>query len=176
MSNLSGEKIYLRILSSEDVSAAYVSWMNDYDIVKYTESRFSPQNRESIKQFVTNANNANNTLFGIFSNDNKTHIGNIKLGPINWIHRYADIGIIIGNKEYWGKGVATEAINLVVEYAFNQLNLHKLISGAYQYNTGSVKAFKKNGFLEYYIEKEKYFFEGNYIDCIHMEKINDKRY
>lgn len=175
MSILYGDKIYLKILSVEDVSDAYVSWMNDYEIVKYTESRFYPQTKEAVKQFVIRMGNENNTLFGIFTKNNKAHIGNIKLGSINWIHRYADIGIIIGDKEYWGQGIATEAIGLVVEYAFKQLNLHKLIAAAYQYNTGTVKAFKKNGFVEEYIEKEKYFFEGNYIDCIFMGKINDRR-
>ncbi len=175
MSILCADKIYLKVLSEEDVGDAYVSWMNDYEIVKYTESRFFQHTMESIKQFVINSTNTNNILFGIFINDKKTHIGNIKLGSINWIHRYADVGIIIGDKNYWGQGIATSAIKIVTDYAFNHLNLHKLVAGAYQYNLGSINAFKKNGFESVYIDKERYFFEGKYIDGVHMEKINDRR-
>lgn len=175
MSNLIGKKIYLKNLFVQNITEDYISWMNDYEIVKYTESRFSPHNRESIEQFVNNANNANNILFGIFTIDSGTHIGNIKLGAINWIHRYADIGLIIGNKNYWGKGIATEAISLVSDYAFTQLNLHKLTAGAYEFNEGSIKAFIKNGFSDVFVEKEKYFFEGKYINCVHLEKFNDRR-
>ncbi len=175
MGILYGQNIYLRLLSTDDISDAYVSWMNDYEVVKYTESRFCPQSKETIRQFVINVSDANNFLFGIFSKQSDIHIGNIKLGSINWIHRYGDIGIIIGDKQYWGQGIATETIALIVDYAFNQLNLHKLIAGAYEYNVGSIKAFKKNGFNEEFVEKEKYFFEGKYINCIHLGRFNDRR-
>lgn len=175
MSILDGKSIYLKLLTIDDITDNYVSWMNDYEIVKYTESRFNPQSKETIKQFIICANNSNNYLYGIFTKNNNTHIGNIKLGNINWIHRYGDIGIIIGEKSCWGKGVATEAISLITKFAFNHLNLHKLVAGAYEYNIGSIKAFLKNEFIEVYNEREKYYFEGKYISCIHLEKINDRR-
>ena len=57
------------------------------------------------------------------------HIGNIKLGDINWIHRFSELGIMIGDKRYWGKGYGEEACKLVLAYAFDRLNLNKVILG-----------------------------------------------
>jgi RimJ/RimL family protein N-acetyltransferase len=101
----------------------------------------------------------------IAKNDNK-HIGNIKLGPINRHHKYADVGIIIGDKTFWGKGYATEAIKLVVAYAFEVLKLHKLTAGAYMNNAGSVKIFKKAGFSIEGLRKRQYLYKGRYVDAV----------
>ena len=69
-------------------------------------------------------------------------------------------------KEYWGKGFATEAIALVVEYAFRRLNLHKLTAGCYSNNIASVKAFKHAGFIEEGLLRRQYYCDGEYVDAI----------
>ena len=89
---------------------------------------------------------SSNILFGIFSKRNDKHIGNIKLGSINSFHSRADLGLIIGDKSFWGKGIAFESICLVRDYAFTQLVLQKLYAGCYESNVGSKKAFLKAGF------------------------------
>ncbi|MFZ7133082.1 MAG: GNAT family N-acetyltransferase [Eubacteriales bacterium] len=167
---LIGNKINLRKLTIVDATEEYLSWLNNYEVVKYTESRFFPQSIKEIERYIENCNNFNNVTFAIIDNEQKTHIGNIKLGDINWIHRYADIGLIVGNSTFWGRGIATEAIGLVADYGFKQLNLRKIVAGVYSKNIASQKAFEKNGFSISYKEKEKYFFEGEYIDGIVLEK------
>lgn len=169
---LKGEQIYLRILEEFDVNDHYVKWLNDYEVTKFTESRFKPHTIESLKSEIGSMINNNNITFAIVEKEKNKHIGNIKLGNINWIHRYAEIGLIIGEKDYWGKGIAREAIGLVVDYAFKGINLRKLNAGIYINNVGSIKAFQKCGFKQAFIEKEKYFFEGKYIDSITLEIFN----
>ena len=140
-------KIFLRNLRPEDVSQAYVDWMNDPEIVQFTESRFSSHSMESIREFAQACHGDPDViLFGIFDNATELHIGNIKLGPINRRHLLGDIGIIIGRREFWGKGIATEAISLLRDYAFSEMGLHKLAAGCYSTNLGSAKAFEKAGF------------------------------
>ena len=167
---LTGEKIYLRKLTIEDATEKYLSWLNDYEVVKYTESRFSPYTLKEIERYIDGCSNNNNATFAIVDCENKVHIGNIKLGNINWIHRYADIGLIIGESAYWGQGIATEAIGLIASYGFKQLNLRRILAGVYSTNIASKKAFEKNGFSVSHIEKKKYFFEGEYIDGIVLER------
>jgi RimJ/RimL family protein N-acetyltransferase len=101
------------------------------------------------------------------------HVGNIKLGNINWTHSYGDIGLIIGQKDYFGLGIATESISLVTEFAFRHLGLHKVWCGIYKPNIGSIKAFQKAGFEIYAEEPCKCLFEGKYVNCIYLHKIND---
>ena len=74
------------------------------------------------------------------------HIGNIKLGPIHWLHRRADLSLFIGERKYWGQGYASEAIALVRDWAFRELDLQKLNAGIYSGNHGSRRAFEKCGF------------------------------
>ena len=167
-----GERIYLRRLTENDASEAYVRWMNDPDINQYLESRFYVQTIESTKTFIRSVTNDNNYQFGIFIKETDQHIGNIKIGSINHYHKYADIGFLIGEKEYWGKGIASEAIKLATDFAFRTLKLHKLWGGAYAPNVGSMKAFLKNGYVEEGVKKSPYLCNGVYVDDIMFGKIN----
>ena len=172
---ITDENIYLKTLSQNDIGINYVNWMNDYQVVKYTESNFTTHTLDSIKQFVETCNNSkNNFLFGIFLKDNDLHVGNIKLGNIHNLYNHGDIGLIIGLKEYWGKGIATKAIKMVTDYGFDTLNLHKIFAGAYSMNVGSIKAFQKCGYNIAYIKKDEVFFENNYVDCVWLEKFNHR--
>ena len=167
-----GERIYLRRLTENDVSEAYVRWMHDPDINQYLESRFYVQTIESTKAFIRSVTNDNNYQFGIFIKETDQHIGNIKIGSINHFHKYADIGFLIGEKEYWGKGIASEAIKLATDFAFNTLGLHKLWGGAYAPNVGSMKAFLKNEYVEEGVKKSQYLCNGVYVDDIMFGKVN----
>ena len=169
---LFGEHVYLRPISLEDVTGDYIAWMNDCEVVKYTESRFMPHTRESIIEFVKSANSDSTHTFAIIAKDLDRHIGNIKLGGINQNHRYGDIGLIIGRKEYYGRGIATESIRLVTDYAFDRLALHKVWCGIYAPNIGSLRAFQNAGWELYATEPEKCIFEGKYVDCHYLHKIN----
>lgn len=174
MEILDGNKIYLRNLTIDDCNENYLSWMNDYNVVKYLEARFLNHSINSLKDFVISINNSDNdVIFAIIDKSHDKHIGNIKLGNINREHHFADIGIIIGDKNYWGKGIATESIKIICGYAFNNFNLRKVIAGAYEMNIGSIKAFEKNGFKKAYVKKNTYFFENRYVDAIYLELYND---
>lgn len=168
---LQGETIYLRRLTEDDASDDYVRWMNDPEINQYLESRFYTQTKESTKAFIRSVTNDSNYQFGIFVNETGKHIGNIKIGSINLYHKFADIGFLIGEKEYWGKGIATEAIKLATDFAFNTLGLHKLWGGAYAPNIGSIKAFIKNGYQQEGVKKSQYLSNGEYVDDIMFGKV-----
>lgn len=169
---LYGQRIYLRRLTEEDASEDYVRWMNDPDINQYLESRFYTHTIESTKAFIRSVTNDNNYQFGIFVKETGKHIGNIKIGSINHYHRSADIGFLIGEKSFWGKGIATEAIGLATDFGFNQLKLHKLWGGLYAPNIGSFRAFQKNGYEQEGVKKSQYLSNGVFVDDIMFGKVN----
>ncbi|MEW5766976.1 MAG: GNAT family protein [bacterium] len=172
---IEGERIYLREVRLSDVNGDYYSWMNDNEVTQYTESRFYPYSREKIENFITKIEKEGDSVFlAIIVKEGDKHIGNIKIGPINWIHRFADVGIIIGERTCWGKGFGTEAIRLVVDYAFNKLNLHKLTAGCYVNNPSSIRAFKKAGFIEEGTRTKQYFYKGEWVDGILLGILNQK--
>jgi [ribosomal protein S5]-alanine N-acetyltransferase len=173
---LEGKRIYLREIKVEDVNQNYCGWMNDPDVNKYLESRFAVHSIASLRKYVKNIiNDRLNVFFAIILKTENKHIGNIKLGPINNLHNVADIGIIIGEKDCWGKGYATEAINLVVNYAFTRLNLHKITAGCYATNKGSLNAFLKAGFSQEGVRKQHCFSEGKYVDDIVLGIIKSEK-
>lgn len=158
------ERIYLRRLREEDVSEAYLGWMNDPEVTRYLEARFCWNDMEGLRRYVSLT-----PPHGIFLKDD-THIGNIKL-DIDEHHCRADIGLLIG-PEYWGNSYATEAINAAANWAF-RMRLHKVTAGAYAGNVGSIRAFEKAGFMHEAVLKDHWLVDGEYQDGILMAKLAD---
>lgn len=167
---VTGKRIYIKILAPDDVSEAYVDWMNDPEINQFLESRFRIQTLESVRSFIEDMNNSPiDAMFGIFLKDSHEHIGNIKIGNINVLHRRAEVGLVIGSRAMWGKGYAAEAISLATKYGFEELNLNKLTAGMYADNIGSFKAFLKCGWRHVGTFKEHCFSHGTYLDEFFVE-------
>jgi ribosomal-protein-alanine N-acetyltransferase len=144
------ERLILKNLDESDVTEKYLSWMNDKEVLKYLEVKYSPPTSISdLKVFINNVNADDKNLFlGIFLKENLHHIGNVKLGSINTFHKRADIGFIIGNSQYWGMGLASEAIKGVSDYAFKNMDIKKLTAGCYENNIASMRTLVKSGFVQ----------------------------
>ena len=109
--------IYLKELNKKNVTNSYVSWMNDLEVHQYTEQKYKKHTINDVLIFVEEKKKSKNEfLYGIFLKKNNEHIGNIKLGPINTIHKHADISYFIGNKKMWGRGYATKAIKKITSW------------------------------------------------------------
>lgn len=162
---ITGERIYLREVRLADVNENYHCWLNDPEVTRYLEIRYVPQSRENIRAYVESMDGKADEIFlAICLKENGAHVGNIKLGPINRIHRFADVSLLVGEKSVWGRGIATEAIRLLTRFAFDVLNLHKLRAGCYAGNRGSAKAFLKAGFAQEGILRKQWQMEGGYQD------------
>ena len=141
--------IYIRKLNpNKDIGTKYQSWMNDIEIHKYTEQRYKKHTLKDIKNFVIQKNKSKNEfLYGIFLKKTKAHVGNIKLGPINFVHKIAEVSYFIGEKKLWGKGYTTKAIKEIIKIARIK-KIKKLKATLYQMNLGSKKVLEKNGFIK----------------------------
>ena len=142
--------LFLKKLDPQkNITKKYQKWMNDPEVHKYTEQRYKKHSLKDIKKFVKEKNKSKTEfLFGIFLKKNKilNHIGNIKLGPINFIHLTAEISYFLGEKDLWGKGYTTIAIKKIINIA-RKKKLKKLKAGFYEMNKYSKKVLEKNGFL-----------------------------
>lgn len=161
---IQGKNLYLRDIELTDCNMKYVDWLNDTGINKYLESRLSVQSIESITHFVLNIlESKDNYMFAIMHKMNEEHIGNVKIGSIHPVYNHADIGYIVGEKKYWGQGLASEAVYLAAKYSFCNLNLHKLNAGVIAPNIGSIRVLEKLGFKreacirDDVLQNDKYF-------------------
>ena len=158
---IDGRRIYLREVRDEDVGETYYKWLNDKEINRYMETRYFPQSMEALRAYVkAHGQKTDEPWFAICLQEDDRHIGNIKLGPINFYHRTADVSYFIGEKDCWGKGLATDAIGLVAQFAFDVLGLYKLNAGTYAGNVGSQKALEKNRFVREGVLKKQVLSEG----------------
>lgn len=162
---LRGAVVYLREVTTEDVTPVYAEWMNDQELTQYMESRFTTHTIYSLNAFVqAKLQSPNEWLFAICLNSTSKHIGNIKLGPINSHHNRADIGLIIGDRNCHGCGFATQSIRLLANFAFDVLNIQKLTAGMYAGNVGSRRAFEKAGFHQEGLLRSQYCLAGSRTD------------
>ena len=162
--------IFLKKLNpKKDISNDYLKWMNDFEITKYTEQKYKKHTIKDIKKFVNEKNKSNNEfLYGIFLK--KKHIGNIKLGPINFIHKFAEISYFIGEKELWCKGYATNAIKLIIKIA-KRKDLKKLRAVFYRQDIGSENVLINNYFKKEGVFKSEVQFQNKRSDHIFYGKI-----
>ena len=165
---LEGDAIFLRPIGIDDVKANYVRWLNDAEVTRFLETR-RPQTVETIREFVERVNASDDQfLFGIILKQDGRHIGNIKIGPVKARHRLADVTLLIGERDCWGQGIATDAIRTMARFGFEKLQLSKLTASMYERNVGSIRAYLRAGFVQEGVRRKHYIIDGKPTDVIEL--------
>lgn len=171
MPNLYGDRIVLREYRREDLKDMR-QWVNDPEVVDNLSDVFLYPNTleetEKFLDFVMSKNGIDKGNFVIAHKENEEYIGQIDLIKIDWKNRIAEMGIVIGTKDNWGKGYGAEAIKLLQEFVFNRLNLNRLELIVHDYNKRAYNCYKKCGFKEEGRLREKFYINGKYTDYIVM--------
>lgn len=167
---IKGEKVRLRILEREDLKKT-VKWFNDFEIVQPLErSPFLTIEQE--EEWYSNIIKNENILVLAMETDKGEHIGNIALNLIDYKNGHAVLSMAIGEKDFWGKGYGTNAVKTLVNYAFEELGLHKIYTHIIGSNERSLKLFEKCGFEREGVLRDWYFSKGKYHNRIIMSIIN----
>lgn len=166
---LVGEGVYLRPLEIEDVTDEYLQWMNNVELAKFIPAMTFPGTRKAIESYVAKEScNPASVFLAIIEKNTGKHVGNIKLGSISWVDRNAEFGRMLGDESARYKGYGSEAAHLILRYAFDVLNLHKVFATCLASNSAAISSNKKNGMIVEGTIKEKRFVEGKYEDVIYM--------
>lgn len=174
MVTLKGQNIYLRALEPEDLDFVYAI-ENDESIWNVSNTQ-TPYSRFLIRQYLENAHQdiyeAKQLRLAICQNDNFSAIGLIDLFDYDPRNNRAGIGILIQNKENRGNGNGSEALQLLINYAFTHLNLHQLYANIDTENEISLKLFTTFGFQLIGTKKQWNLVNGNYADESLFQLIN----
>jgi ribosomal-protein-alanine N-acetyltransferase len=166
---LQGSKIYLRPLERADLNETYLGWLNDAEVTRYLETGVFPSTMQDLEKFYQGVTGSRTeVIFAIVESKSHRHIGNAKLGPINWVHRRALFGIMIGEKEFWGKGIGEEVTRLMVEYAFLRLNLNRIGLAVFAEHEAGVRCYQAVGFKAEGQFREEMYSDGSYKDRVWM--------
>ena len=144
------KRFSLQVIKITDVNENYLNWFNDYQIRKYIESSSKKQSILTLKNYVKSKRKKSNVIFlSIFVKKNKKHIGNIKFEPVDTKKKITTMGIMIGDKNWRGKGVAKEVLLGCSEKLYFNYGILKILLGVEKKNIIALNAYKKIGFIEY---------------------------
>ena len=173
---LADERVMLTPFLPEHVGKAYVGWLNDAEVMRYTEARFAPHTLATAHAYVAE-NLASDSAYlwrilGVEGAEGAegTHVGNLRLGNIDRHHRRGTIALIIGAADARGQGIGSRAIELAAAYGLNQLGLEKIYAGMYANNTPSICAFAKAGFEPEARLRGHHIYQGARIDGVIMAR------
>ena len=176
MEKIITENLYLRPLSSSDITQDYINALNDMEVVKLTETRHQKWDEESVERYVEESNvEGISKLIGIFLKESDKHIGNIRLFNFSTRHRRVELGIMIFDKSQWSKGYGSESLMAISNYAFSELKLHKICADYYSVNIASAKMFKKAGFEIEGVFKDHFWLDGEYVGSVRIAKFSEAR-
>ena len=171
---LEGANIAFRALEEADLEGGWYNWFNDPEVTKYLEQGVFPNTREGQRLFYQQnvVNSQNQAIFAIEDKETKSHIGVASVRNIDWISRKGRIAIVIGEKAFRVGSNALEAYYLIVKHAFMTMNLNKLTATAMTENESSLKYCEKIGFKVVGVDREFFYKDGAYKDCVHHELLH----
>jgi len=170
---LKSDRIRIDKFTDRSITPEYILWLNDPEINMYMNTGRFPVSEKDVYA----PKDQKNLLFMIRYLSEKDsldpYIGTASLHSIDWISRKAEIGYMIGDKGYWGKGIATEVVKILCDYAFFRLNLNKVTAGVVAENIGSMRALEKNDFKLYATNPKDYFVNGKFLDSKRYFKLQE---
>jgi len=170
---LIGEKCYLSPLDINDAEK-FTEWLNDLDVIinlqRYAKNLDLNTEKQKLVELAKDHN------YGIIKNDNDELIGNCGFMEIDSLNQTGEVGIFIGNKNYWNKGYGTEALKLLLDYGFKALNLHNIQLRVFSFNTRAIKSYEKIGFRVFGKRRESLLRGKERYDIVYMDILYNEFY
>ena len=172
MHNLEGEQIALVPFEEKHLNdPQYLMWLRDYDVIKTINRAdyLRPVSFFEVKEYCEAVQRSPTDMFlAIIERDGDRFIGTLRVSQLNWRTRTADIGILIGERDSWGKGIGTDAISTICSFLFGRLGIRRLTAGLMGVNPGMQKVFERLGFVQEGVFRGHDLFEGEYVDHIYL--------
>lgn len=167
-----GDKIALGPLG-RDLLPLYQSWMNNPRVVATLGQPVQPVTAEAEVQWFDKASTdqEHQISFTIYELSTLRPIGNTSLFQIDFRHRCAEYGIVIGEVDCWDRGFGTETTRIMLDYGFNALNLQNILLRVYDYNPRGVRAYTRAGFKKIGVRRQAHWLAGRAHDVILMDCI-----
>ena len=174
---LAGHLAVLRPLRTADRTTS-VRWRNDADIRDNVLGSSFPITEAMEADWVgavLKDQSRTRVVLAIEDKADDALVGFVYLNNIDWFARNAEFGILIGERNRHGKGLAKEALGLVAGYAFETLNLHKLYLRVVAFNKRALALYRAFGFVEEGVQRQQAFVRGRYYDVVLMGLIRSGR-
>lgn len=160
-----GERIWLRPITADDTGLA-VRWRNKREVVENFIYRRTVSRADHEEWLANKVFKGLVHQFIICGNGDDMPLGSVYLQNFAEEHKRAESGVYLGEDCAYGKGIGTEAVRLMADYAFGALGLHKLSARVLAYNKASIRLHEKAGYVQEAYLKDELFLDGRYEDLI----------
>jgi ribosomal-protein-alanine N-acetyltransferase len=172
---LQGSTIYLRAFEEADLEGNYKYWFNDAEVTRQMVKGALPATKPQLANYYREVvESSTNLILAIVDNNSNRHIGNIGLHDINYMHQSAELGICIGEKPFWGKGIGKGAIALLCKHAFMQLNLRRIELGVFASHTSGIRSYEAAGFKREGLKRSAIYKDGQWEDIVTMGMLKNE--
>jgi|SRR3989338_1896038 len=141
---IEGKLVKLDVFTKENITDAYLGWLNDSDVVKYSNQRFHRHTLETSLAYLQSFDNSGNLFLAVYLKGDEKFVGTMSV-YISSAHETADMGIMIGDKACWSSGVGGDAWSTVLSFLLGAVKVRKVTGGTLECNKGMVKIMLKSG-------------------------------
>lgn len=166
-------RIYLRLMTRDDTENI-IKWRNN-DVVRSQfiyQKLFTKESHEKWIETMIDTDKVVQMVIMLVEGDRP--IGSVYIRDIDKEHKKGEYGVFIGEEDCLGKGYGTEAAELMTEYAFEYIGLHKLMLRVYADNERAIRSYEKAGFVKEAYLKDDVYVQGQYRDIVLMARINNE--
>lgn len=159
---IDGERVFLRTLVPEDASESYLHWLNDPEVLRYRGPKAFPSSIEDLRRYLESVPTRGDLHLAVCERATKRHIGNVSLNNILWVHRHAELSIMIGVRDAWKKGYGRETIALLTDHGFRNMGLNRL--WAESPNPAFNACMHHLGWSHEGTKREAFLLDGRFVD------------
>jgi diamine N-acetyltransferase len=171
-----GEQIRLRAAERSDLPR-FVAWLNDPDVRRFLfiNLPLSLVQEELWFENMQKAEPAEQVLvIEVQDGSEWKPIGNTSFMGIDWQARLAEVGIFIGEKDFWNRGYGRETMRLMLKHGFNTLNLNRIWLRVYEHNLRGIRAYEHAGFVHEGRLRQAKYDDGQYYDILLMSVLRNE--
>lgn len=169
LSPLIGKKVSLQAFTESDITDEYIAWLNDPEVVRFSNQRFVQHTLSSCKQYLSTFKGNENLFLAVKMKESDTMVGTMT-AYISVPHRTADMGILIGNRRYWGQGVGLDAWSTLMDHLFAAHEIRKVTGGTLRCNIGMIKIMERSGMHCEAVRARQELVEGEAQDALYFAR------
>lgn len=166
---LRGEKVALLPFSVADIDETYIGWLNDSEVVKFSNQRFLAHDSESCFRYLTSFVGTENLFMSVKKLSDGSPVGTLS-AYVSRNHGTVDVGIMIGDKTIWGLGYGQDAWDTLTNWLLISNHTRKLTAGTLACNYGMIKLMERSGMTLEAVRKAQELVDGKPVDMLHYSK------
>jgi RimJ/RimL family protein N-acetyltransferase len=169
--SLKGGKVVLKPFLISDINDTYIRWLNDKNVMKYSNQRFLLHSMDSCLRYQASFEETNNLFMAIRRLTDNDLIGTLT-AYIAGNHGTVDVGIMIGNQSIWGMGYGLDAWITMTNWLLRRKDIRKLTAGTLACNFGMIKLMERSGMVLEATRKDQEMVDGKAVDILYYAKFN----